>query len=233
MTSPKAPALQAQGLFKAYGTGPARVEVLRGLELTVAAGEFLAILGPSGSGKSTLLNILGLMDRPTEGEVSIAGRPTQGLDEEGRARLRNQTLGFVFQFDSLLPEFTVLENVLFPSRIRAGEPGEAAQKRARELLDSLGIAKLAARFPAQMSGGERQRAAIARALMNRPAIILADEPTGNLDKPNGELVFKDLQALAKQQDVAVAMVTHNETAARFATRVLHMIDGRFEQESVL
>ena len=213
--------LEARGVVKTYGIGAAASRVLRGLDLSVRAGEFTVVLGPSGSGKSTLLNVLGLMDKPDGGEILFSGRKTSGLPETERARLRNQKIGFVFQFDSLLPEFTILENVTMPTRIAGGD----SEARALKLLEGFGLAGLCQRFPYQVSGGERQRAALCRALINRPAVLLADEPTGNLDKANGEMVFTDLKALAAGQDAAVVMVTHNESAANFATRVLHMQDG--------
>jgi ABC-type lipoprotein export system ATPase subunit len=224
------PAILISGVKKSYGSGDAAVPVLRGVDMRVEAGEFVAVLGPSGSGKSTLLNILGLMDRPDEGELSLGGTPAAGLDDSARSRLRNERLGFVFQFDSLLPEFTILENVLMPSRIARArrlttEPPAKAEARAEALLASLGLSKLHARFPAQTSGGERQRAAIARALANSPAVILADEPTGNLDRENGAKVFADFKALARDSGVAVVLVTHDESQAKTADRILRMDDG--------
>lgn len=224
------PAILVSGVKKSYGSGETAVPVLRGVDLTVNAGEFIAVLGPSGSGKSTLLNILGLMDRPDEGALSLGGVPVSGLDEDDRARQRNERLGFVFQFDSLLPEFTILENVLMPARISRARgivsaPLAEAQSRAEALLESLGIAKLRDRFPSQTSGGERQRAAIARALANSPSVILADEPTGNLDRGNGAKVFADLRRMAREQGVAVVLVTHDEAEAKTADRVLRMDDG--------
>ncbi|MFI5345252.1 MAG: ABC transporter ATP-binding protein [Elusimicrobiota bacterium] len=225
-----ADAVSIRGVKKSYGTGETAVPVLRGVDLTVAKGEFTAILGPSGSGKSTLLNILGLMDRPDEGELLLGGVNAADLDDDARARLRNEMLGFVFQFDSLLPEFTILENIMMPARISRARgivaaPLAEAQVRAEALLDSLGIAKLRDRFPSQTSGGERQRAAIARALANSPAVILADEPTGNLDRANGGKVFEDMRRMAREQGVAVVLVTHDETEAKTADRVLRMDDG--------
>jgi lipoprotein-releasing system ATP-binding protein len=224
-----ASALSARGVVKSYGAGPAAVQVLRGVDLELAAGEFVAVLGPSGSGKSTLLNLFGLMDRPDAGALDVVGRPAAQLDEDARGRLRNEKIGFVFQFDSLLPEFTLLENVLMPARIAAArgaaEPETRALMRAESLLDNLGILKLKDRFPAQTSGGERQRAAVARALMNRPALILADEPTGNLDAENGARVFADFKRVCRDEGAAVVVVTHDEPKATAADRVLRMADG--------
>ncbi|MBI5882645.1 MAG: ABC transporter ATP-binding protein [Elusimicrobia bacterium] len=223
--------LEAKGLFKSYGEGPQAVEVLKGLDFSVLAGEYLVILGPSGCGKSTLLNILGLMDRPDAGELVIRGRAVSALNEDERSRLRGDSIGFVFQFDSLLPEFTVLENVTMPERIALSRaPGrpeglEAAEARAGDLLAGLGLKGLAGRFPRELSGGERQRVAICRALLRKPAILLADEPTGNLDRNNGELVFRDLRSLAEREGAAVVVVTHNEGAGTQANRVLRMLDG--------
>ena len=225
------PAVLARGVMKSYGAGPAAAPVLRGVDMSVEAGEFVAVLGPSGSGKSTLLNLLGLMDRPDAGTLSLGGSQVGGLADDDRARLRNERLGFVFQFDSLLPEFTILENVLMPARIARARgltaaPLAEAEFRAAALLESLGIAKLRDRFPSQTSGGERQRAAIARALANCPAVILADEPTGNLDAGNGAKVFADLRRAARENGAAVVLVTHDEPAAKAADRVLRMDDGR-------
>jgi len=224
------PAIEARGLRKSYGTGPTAVEVLRGVDLSLNPGEFAAILGPSGSGKSTLLNALGLMDRPDAGALKLGGEDAVALDEDGRARVRNARLGFVFQFDSLLPEFTILENVMMPARIARArglstEAPAQDQVRAETLLDSLGITKLAARFPSQTSGGERQRAAIARALIQSPSVILADEPTGNLDRENGAKVFADFKRLAREKNAAVVLVTHDESQAKTADRILRMSDG--------
>jgi lipoprotein-releasing system ATP-binding protein len=223
-------ALEARDLRKSYGSGDAEVAVLKGLDLLVAAGEFVAVLGPSGCGKSTLLNVLGLMDVPGSGEVFFSGRPTSAMAEEERSLLRNEALGFIFQFDSLMPEFTILENVLMPARLamargRSRESLTQARERALALLEGLGLERLRDRFPAQTSGGERQRAALCRALINRPAVLLADEPTGNLDRKNGERVFHDLKDLAQRHNTAVVMVTHNEAACALANRTVHMSDG--------
>jgi len=227
------PAIIVKGVSKTYGHGASAVPVLRGIDFTVASGEFIAILGPSGSGKSTLLNLLGLMDRPDSGELTVRGRRAADLTELERAKMRCAHIGFVFQFDSLLPEFTILENTLMPARLAmvnglSGESLAQSTIRATALLDSLGINALRDRFPSQTSGGERQRAAIARALINNPSVILADEPTGNLDRANGDRVFADFRRVAREQGAAVVLVTHDEPAAKAADRILRMTDGHLK-----
>ncbi|MBI3296532.1 MAG: ABC transporter ATP-binding protein [Elusimicrobia bacterium] len=228
--------LEATGLIKRYDQNGVPFEVLRGLDFSIRPGEFVAVLGPSGSGKSTFLNLVGLMDRPSSGTVLLAGEPVSADSEDARAALRNRHIGFVFQFDALMPEFSVLENVLMPARIAlaAGrEPASAQGKgwpgleaRARLILEKLGVGPHAERMPRELSGGERQRAALARALVNGPAVLLADEPTGNLDRPNAELVFSSLRELADGFGVAVVMVTHNESSVGYATRAVRLSDGR-------
>ncbi|MBI5202263.1 MAG: ABC transporter ATP-binding protein [Elusimicrobia bacterium] len=223
------PILEVRGVAKSYKQGQIETQVLRGVDFAAYPGELIAVLGPSGSGKSTLLNIMALLDEPTSGDVMVGGRRANSLESGERAHLRNHKLGFVFQFDSLLPEFTVLENVSMPGRI-LGAPDLDA--RALKQLERLNIARLAERFPQQLSGGERQRVAIARALFNSPSALLADEPTGNLDRSNGELVFSSLREQAESSSVAIVLVTHNEEAARFASRTVHILDGKLSETSL-
>ena len=227
--------LEVRGVVKSYRQGQVETQVLRGIDFAAYPGELIAVLGPSGSGKSTLLNIMALLDEPTAGTVLVGGRRADDLDVTERARVRNERLGFIFQFDSLLPEFTVLENVAMPGLIlAASKPQSAADLSARALkqLERLNVGRLAERFPQQLSGGERQRVAIARALLNSPSALLADEPTGNLDRSNGELVFSSLREQAESSGVAVVLVPHNEEAARFASRTVHILDGRLTETPV-
>lgn len=232
MAESSTPAVEARGVFKSYLQGGAEAQALRGVDLSVHPGEFCAMVGPSGSGKSTFLHILGLMDEPSQGEVVLFGSEAGSLREEQRCAMRNRHLGFVFQFDSLLPEFTVLENVTLPARVSASREGRSlsgSRAKAKELLARFGIEALERRFPQELSGGERQRAAIARALINEPALLLADEPTGNLDRGNGESVFRSLKQVSEQLGVAVILATHNEYALSFAARILHLVDGRLSE----
>lgn len=208
-------------LCKSYDGGGKTVCVLDEVNLALSEGDFAILLGPSGSGKSTLLHIMGLLDLPDSGEVSLFGRPALALSEEEKARLRLEKLGFVFQFDSLLPEFTVLENVDLPAMLR-GQPDPA---RALSILERFGMTDLAQKMPATLSGGEKQRAVIARSLRNNPRLILADEPTGNLDSKNTKTVLEDLARLAKE-GIAVLMATHDSRAAAYATKVLTLEKGR-------
>nr|WP_196242145.1 ABC transporter ATP-binding protein [Azospirillum oleiclasticum] len=206
--------------------GPVPVTLVNGVDVAVAPGEFVAITGPSGSGKSSLLYLLGLLDRPTSGTVLLEGRDTAPLDGDELARLRLEKLGFVFQFHFLLPEFTVLDNVLVPMRKRAALPRAAMTEHALDLLDRLGLADQARKRPDQLSGGQRQRAAIARALANAPRVLLADEPTGNLDTRNAQTVFDIFRSLAADTGTAVVTVTHDEHLAAQTDRRLHLVDGR-------
>lgn len=202
------------------------VTLVTDVSLSVSAGEFIAITGPSGSGKSSLLYLLGLLDRPTAGRVLLEGRDTAKLSPQELAALRLARLGFVFQFHFLLPEFSALDNVLIPIRRRGVLEGRAASERAMALLDSLGLADAARKLPEQLSGGMRQRVAVARALANDPALVLADEPTGNLDTRNAAAVFDIFTRLVVEQKRTVIVVTHDAELAARAGRRVHLVDGR-------
>lgn len=215
--------VEISGLSKAYTQGHEQILVLEGLDFSVSRGEFVSIVGPSGSGKSTFLNIVGLLDDVYSGEVKLFGRKLADLDEAAKAVLRLEHIGFVFQFDSLLPEFTVLENIEMPARVLGREgPGKGL-----ELLARFGLGEIAHKFPMEISGGEKQRSAMLRALRNSPALLIADEPTGNLDRHNSGVILDDLRRAAGL-GAAVLMVTHNEEAARRADRVLHMQGGKLD-----
>jgi ABC-type lipoprotein export system ATPase subunit len=215
--------VRAHGLVKSFGEGRAARRVLDGADLAVAAGEVVAVLGRSGSGKSTLLHLLGGLDRPEAGTVELGGERVTGASERALSALRRRRVGFVFQFFHLLPELTGEANVLLAGRVRGAHPD--AERRARELVDRLGLRPVAASLPHQLSGGEQQRFAIARALVNDPAVLLADEPTGNLDTEAGAQVLGLLRAGA-DEGRAVVLVTHETAAAGIADRVLRLEDGR-------
>jgi lipoprotein-releasing system ATP-binding protein len=219
--------LFSQGLVKRFPQGDGEIEVLHGIDLELKEGEIVAILGPSGAGKSTLLHLLGLMEQPTSGILKIQGEEVQRLTPSQRARLRNEYIGFLFQFHHLLPELTVLENVMLPQRI-LGIPEREAAAQAAMLLDTIGLRKHLYKRPAALSGGEQQRAALARALVNEPALILADEPTGNLDRETGETVLNLLWEEAHRRNAAAVIVTHQEDIAQRADRWIRMRDGKIE-----
>lgn len=222
---------EAAGLEKSYMEGREKREILRGLDLEVHAGAFTAVFGPSGSGKSTLLNLLGLLDVPSGGSLLFGGRRASNMSSDERAALRREELGFVFQFDALLPEFTLLENVAMPLRLR-GESAAAAERKAAEAIRRLGLGRVRQSMPQTLSGGEKQRAQIARALIGRPKAILADEPSGNLDRDNAKIVFETLHNLTRDEGLAVVLVTHDEDAARYADRTLRLVDGKLEKRFV-
>jgi lipoprotein-releasing system ATP-binding protein len=215
------PLVEASGLGKGYGAGPTRVEVLDGLDLEVASGEMLAVVGPSGVGKSTLLHLIGLLDRPERGRLLLEGRDTGVLDGTARAGLRNRMIGFVFQHHHLLEELDALDNVALPLRI-AGEGSRRARDRAADLLDAVGLAGRTAHFPDQLSGGEQQRVSVARALAMEPRLLLADEPTGNLDRANSERLFDLVSELHLKAGLTSIIVTHNEEMARRCDRIFRL-----------
>ncbi len=218
-------ALQASSLYKHYDEGPVRVDVLTDVSLAVSPGEMVAVIGASGSGKSTLLHTLGLLDLPTSGQVTVAGESAEGLSEADRSRLRNRALGFVYQFHHLLPEFSALDNVAMPLIVRRASRS-AAREQALKVIDLVGLTSRLEHFPGQLSGGERQRIALARALVTRPACVLADEPTGNLDRQTAHQMFALLKRVNAESGTAFVIVTHDPELAALADRRLYMESGR-------
>ena len=220
--------IHCEALGKTYSEGTLNTPVFHGLDLAVHAGETVAILGASGAGKSTLLHLLGGLDTPTAGEVYVAGQKMSALSDAARGRLRNRALGFVYQFHHLLPEFTALENVMLPVLLN-GTPVADAAARARDLLEAVGLGHRLEHKPGELSGGERQRAAVARALVNKPACVLGDEPTGNLDEKTAATVFEQMLDLNRAQRTSLVLVTHDRKLARRLDRVLELHEGKLRE----
>lgn len=217
--------IELKNINKIYGT-TVKTQVLHDLSLEIREGTFNSIIGQSGSGKSTLLNIVGTLDKPTNGEVYIGGRRTDQMNKEELAVLRNETMGFIFQFHYLLPEFTAFENVLIPYKILHGKVSKEAEERANELMNLVGLEKVKNNLATNMSGGQQQRTAIARALMNNPKIILADEPTGNLDSDTTETIYNLLRDINKKFNTTFVIITHDRRIAEKADRIIEIKDGR-------
>jgi lipoprotein-releasing system ATP-binding protein len=219
--------LETRGLKRSFTQGDATIHVLRGVDLTVAPGEIVALLGPSGSGKSTLLQAVGLLEGGFEGSIRLNGEEAAELDDDGRTRVRRELLGFVYQFHHLLPEFNAAENVVLPQLVRGATPQEA-RARADQLLGALGLSERLEHRPAKLSGGEQQRVAVARALANKPPLVLADEPTGNLDEKTADIVFAEFLDLVRGEGSAALVATHNERIAAKMDRVMRLHEGRLE-----
>ena len=219
--------LSTRGLKRSFTQGDVTIEVLRGVDLDVRPGEIVALLGPSGSGKSTLLQAVGLLEGGFEGSIRIIGREAADLDDEGRTQLRREALGFVYQFHHLLPEFNARENVVLPQLIHGSET-EEAQVRAEQLLSALGLGARLDHRPSKLSGGEQQRVAVARALANKPPLVLADEPTGNLDESTADTVLAEFLSLVRGEGSAALVATHNERLAAKMDRIVRLHDGRLD-----
>ena len=221
------PVLRTRGLKRSFTQGDVTIEVLRGVDLEVQPGEIVALLGPSGSGKSTLLQAVGLLEGGFKGSIQVAGHEASELNNDRRTELRREALGFVYQFHHLLPDFDARENVVLPQLIRGAEL-DAARARADQLLGALGLSQRLTHRPSKLSGGEQQRVAVARALANRPPLVLADEPTGNLDKATADVVFAEFLKLVRGEGSAALVATHNERIAAKMDRVLRLHDGKLE-----
>ena len=219
--------LEVRGLRRSFEQAGVRIDVLRGVDLDVSGGEIVALLGPSGSGKSTLLQAVGLLEGGFEGSIRIAGEEVAELSDANRTRVRRETLGFVYQFHHLLPDFTAIENVVIPQLVRGATRSEA-NERARSLLEALGLGERLTHRPSKLSGGEQQRVAVARALANRPALVLADEPTGNLDEATADIVFAEFLSLVRDEGSAALVATHNERIAAKMDRILRLHEGVIE-----
>ncbi len=227
MNEAATPVLVTRGLRRSFVQADVTIEVLRGVDLEVAPGEIVALLGPSGSGKSTLLQAVGLLEGGFQGSIRLNGREAAELDDDGRTRVRRDLLGFVYQFHHLLPDFTARENVILPQLVRGADPA-TAKTRADQLLGALGLSERLDHQPSKLSGGEQQRVAVARALANKPPLILADEPTGNLDEHTADIVFAEFLNLVRGEGCAALVATHNERIAGKMDRVLRLHEGHLE-----
>jgi len=224
--------IELSGLRRSYNVGrPNEAEVLHGLDLRLASGEFAALIGPSGSGKSTLLNVLGLLERPTAGSYRLLGQETSTLDDQSLTLRRRQALGFVFQFHHLLPAFSALENVTLPALMRDGRVSASARASATAMLTAVGLADALNKRPGELSGGMQQRVAIARALVNEPPLVLADEPTGNLDRASSDEVFRVMRRMHGERGTAFLVVTHDPRLADRCDRVIELVDGKIESDT--
>ncbi len=225
--------LRLEALKKSYNIGqPNEIEVLHGIDLCIHNNDFAALIGPSGSGKSTLLNILGLLDQPSSGELYLLGQPTSHMDDSGRTALRGNSIGFVFQFHHLIQAFSALDNILMPLMLTRGRPDKDAIQKAHDLLAAVGLERFAHTKPNQLSGGQQQRVAIARALVTEPALLLADEPTGNLDTVTAGEIFELFRQVNRERECAVLLVTHDPRLSAACDRTINLVDGRIESDTL-
>ena len=225
------PTLRLEGIRKSYGEGTAHVtEVLHGIDLTLARSEFAALIGPSGSGKSTLLNIIGLLDKPSSGKLFLTGQEAENLPDKALTRLRGDAIGFVFQFHNLLPAFTAVENVMLPLLAMRGKPNLEMRKRAEDLIDKVGLKPWGHHLANDLSGGQQQRVAIARALIMQPALVLADEPTGNLDTVSADTIFDLMRNVSQTSGTTFLIVTHDPRLAKRCDRIIELVDGKVKSD---
>ena len=233
MSSQSHEVLRLEALKKSYNIGqPNEIEVLHGIDLTISNNDFAALIGPSGSGKSTLLNVLGLLDQPTSGELYLLGQATSAMNDAGRTALRGSSIGFVFQFHHLIQAFSALDNILMPLTLTRGRPNKLAIQKARELLAAVGLERFADSKPNELSGGQQQGVAIARALITEPALLLADEPTGNLDTVTAGEVFELFRKVNQERDCAVLLVTHDPRLSASCDRTINLVDGRIDSDTL-